>query len=990
MKSHFPNEENKPTTSDQKWAQFLHRQKTEPNRKPLDQLPRPTRNGADEFGDDQINANELTDDRVDDHEIHSMLQQLQRCNRDGEEFADRVLTASNSNSSETAKNGNNKLRTRKPLPVLSPNQPDDLIDEDVETNLVRHLESDNIANSPQGDLSTYLGRTQFLSTKMIAVCACLMLGLLIGALVILNQPASRVSDNPDDPASDVPTKNVETPKDNRVDLRPNKLDLVESKDKEDDSEADSGSDETPPANELLAIESGSTESDDMPTEKIEATDKLDDLLNGNQGQLAILPEENVPAEVVQNLKEDVNVGPEERILPEGEKGDLRLAFTLPPFGMGSFSINNQEFKNALFHENARELLDCIAKEAKRRIKYVGSYLSEPLNGYIRVNEKEFVFTDTKQMELSINEALAELDRIVDVSQLDDASSKSFAQHNTLKAQVFEQLVKAQGRDLRTLEDDIFDAYGLLPTNDELKMVAIAVMITERVLHGNVDVELVANNGAAPNAIAQMPKADLNKFIETGIMKMPSVMANAGDDLMIQKLNADELKKQLYDMTVSFDLFMNVDEFHEARKFVQSQSSRKIDPRVTAIDRQLGNLNNRISRLEALTRINESNLQKLNNWKEQRQKLNEEKMLLVTVPIEPLKDILPERPDLQGLPLVMGQDCRLDRMEGTQLANVSDQVGRAISRFDGFGVRDQKQNNSMRYAFVKNKMDECCANAQNKSQALTTMDQILQIDHPRVRLEMIEKLREYKDQDAATIGKLIATRAKFDFSPQVRLSAAKALKELAPELYRSTLLDGFSYPWEVVAQHSAEALVRIGDKEAIPQLVAILDEPKPTEPFLKEGIFHKREVVAINHLKNCLLCHAPSTSLADLGRGLTAQWDQPLPRAYYESNVGAFVRADVTYLKQDFSVVQPVANPGPWPTEQRFDYVVHTRPLTNIRAKEIMDQELAKPNVRREAIVFALRELSGKRPGNDSKSTWIRIMQEMQAAGEIKTPQGVIQ
>src|SRR6185369_1479841 len=58
--------------------------------------------------------------------------------------------------------------------------------------------------------------------------------------------------------------------------------------------------------------------------------------------------------------------------------------------------------------------------------------------------------------------------------------------------------------------------------------------------------------------------------------------------------------------------------------------------------------------------------------------------------------------------------------------------------------------------------------------------------------------------------------------------------------------------------------------------------------------------------------------------------QPLPPsfsvAYYEdTSPGPIVRADVTYLRQDFSLTLPVQNPGPWPNQQRFDFFVRLRP-----------------------------------------------------------------
>jgi hypothetical protein len=81
--------------------------------------------------------------------------------------------------------------------------------------------------------------------------------------------------------------------------------------------------------------------------------------------------------------------------------------------------------------------------------------------------------------------------------------------------------------------------------------------------------------------------------------------------------------------------------------------------------------------------------------------------------------------------------------------------------------------------------------------------------------------------------------------------------------------------------------------------------------------------------------------------------------YYERG-GSFVRADVTYLRQDFSVVQMVANPGVWPGHQRYDFLVRLRPLA---AKEV--QTLAqmfrdkRPTGQKDATLFALRELTGK-------------------------------
>ncbi len=109
---------------------------------------------------------------------------------------------------------------------------------------------------------------------------------------------------------------------------------------------------------------------------------------------------------------------------------------------------------------------------------------------------------------------------------------------------------------------------------------------------------------------------------------------------------------------------------------------------------------------------------------------------------------------------------------------------------------------------------------------------------------------------------------------------------------------------------------------------MLELPDPNRPHQDDtGVWVKTEVVRVNHLRNCYLCHAPSTSDRDLVRGVVPIPGERLPRMYYHDAGGSFVRADVTYLKQDFSVVQEVAKAEPWPKLQRFDYLVRTREAT---------------------------------------------------------------
>jgi HEAT repeat protein len=137
----------------------------------------------------------------------------------------------------------------------------------------------------------------------------------------------------------------------------------------------------------------------------------------------------------------------------------------------------------------------------------------------------------------------------------------------------------------------------------------------------------------------------------------------------------------------------------------------------------------------------------------------------------------------------------------------------------------------------------------------------------------------------------------------------------------------------------------------------------------------QELVRINHLGNCALCHEPSRDSRDLVRGAVPTPGQRLPApvttpAGYDRG-DAFVRADITYLRQDFSVMQPVREPGPWPAYQRYDYLVCRRPATP-EEQDLATREEPRPCPQREAALFALRALTGQ-DGGSTAADWGRIV-----------------
>jgi hypothetical protein len=213
---------------------------------------------------------------------------------------------------------------------------------------------------------------------------------------------------------------------------------------------------------------------------------------------------------------------------------------------------------------------------------------------------------------------------------------------------------------------------------------------------------------------------------------------------------------------------------------------------------------------------------------------------------------------------------------------------------------------------------------------------------------------------------LAERALYDLSPKVRQAAVKALATRPRQEFRAMLLDGLRYPWAPAAQHAAEALVALQDHDALPDLLKLLDAPDPGSPFA--AVDHQpvvREVVRMNHLRNCLLCHAPSHNNEDIVTAPIPTPGKPLPTLYYgepqpvvPKEGSIFVRADVTYLRQDFSVTQKVAKPNAWPEQQRFDFLVRQRAAKPNEAA----RKPAATYPQRQAVLFAIEKLKASASG----------------------------
>jgi hypothetical protein len=234
---------------------------------------------------------------------------------------------------------------------------------------------------------------------------------------------------------------------------------------------------------------------------------------------------------------------------------------------------------------------------------------------------------------------------------------------------------------------------------------------------------------------------------------------------------------------------------------------------------------------------------------------------------------------------------------------------------------------------------------------------------------------------------LAKAAIFDSAGDVRYAAVKALQGRPAAEYTDVLLHGMRYPMPAVARRTAQATITLKRTELLPQLAEMLGEAAPGDPApatVDDVAVHVvREVVRINHHRNCLLCHAP----VDKGEASEVPAIMPYPncpfpvttREYYGDRIvlsEAAVRADTTYLRQDFSMMLAVANAAPWPDKQRFDFLVRTRVVEGNDLANLQAEVAARPanylSENQKAALAALRELTGQ-DADPNPAAWGRVL-----------------
>ncbi|HZY90724.1 MAG TPA: HEAT repeat domain-containing protein [Gemmataceae bacterium] len=340
-------------------------------------------------------------------------------------------------------------------------------------------------------------------------------------------------------------------------------------------------------------------------------------------------------------------------------------------------------------------------------------------------------------------------------------------------------------------------------------------------------------------------------------------------------------------------------------------------------------------------------------------------------------LLKVRPDLGTLPLRGGHGVKLSPKAGGHLQVLAAKLHAHLDRVAPLGPDGRRTAPAaLREALRAEKRGQ--RPEWLRAEAVPALMQILMPEDTPVRELLVELLAEIPGPEATTA---LARRAVFDLSPEVRQRAVEALKGRPAAAYRSVFLQALRYPWAPPADHAAEALVALGDREAVSTLVTLLKLPDPAGPQpLPSKSLIVREVVCVKHLRNCVLCHAPALSNSDPNLG-----EDPFLRAPRGGGGGGAarnanaaaqsrgssplkVRSDIAFLRQDFSVQQPVALPPALavnapPQRQRFDYVVRTRRLSRKEADKLQGLFAGRTTwPQREAVLFALRELTGKDAG----------------------------
>jgi hypothetical protein len=347
-------------------------------------------------------------------------------------------------------------------------------------------------------------------------------------------------------------------------------------------------------------------------------------------------------------------------------------------------------------------------------------------------------------------------------------------------------------------------------------------------------------------------------------------------------------------------------------------------------------------------------------------------------------MIEKRPDLRGLPFLLGDNCCTGAEQAQAFALVADSIRQALSSAKACGAdREARERfwSSVWRRFGASGADEKCFD----SSLVAALTQILMPESGHFQRGLAKRLATMGHVDAT---KALAKLAIFSSDEDARDAAIEGLKRRPKKEYTDILVQGFRYPLPIVSQRAAEALVSLQRKDLLANIVEMLDSPDPRLPVTKirddKEVTFVRELVRVNHHRNCLLCHAPGNTY-DTPEGVLKVAvplpGEPLPEpGAYQSvpppSPDIVVRLDMTYLRQDFSMMMPVSDAHPWPEMQRFDFLVRTRTLTAAEAQAYEpcceDEEPGRLSPYHRSALYALRELTG-RDTEPTPAAWRKLL-----------------
>ena len=180
-----------------------------------------------------------------------------------------------------------------------------------------------------------------------------------------------------------------------------------------------------------------------------------------------------------------------------------------------------------------------------------------------------------------------------------------------------------------------------------------------------------------------------------------------------------------------------------------------------------------------------------------------------------------RPELRGLPFVMGNACRQPMAKAVNFQNSVSAVR------DGLERDFRNPQGDSHGAFWQTYLAETANQGADTDHGIAALTQILAPKRAPLRASLIDRLKQSNLPEAT---RAIARTAIFDSDGDIRMAAIKALKDRPKADYDDVLLRGLRYPLASVSRRSAQAMLALNRTDLLPKVAAVLDEAARAIPW----------------------------------------------------------------------------------------------------------------------------------------------------------------